>query len=125
MVNESAFQNEVLPPLLDNFLLPSLRSSVRLSNARRVHNIQLGEAFIRRQTQLRRRGFPSEVSYAFFLLDGSDPDEEERLCEEGLRSGHSVLSHLGPSDQVRIRRLAYLRRCARPALAEFNLPLNV
>lgn len=75
MVDDNAFQKEIVPSFVDNLLLPSLKNVVRLSNAKRVNNMKISERFLRRQTQLRRRGISDHVSYAFLLLDGSDPSE--------------------------------------------------
>uniref|UniRef100_A0A915DDY1 Uncharacterized protein n=1 Tax=Ditylenchus dipsaci TaxID=166011 RepID=A0A915DDY1_9BILA len=69
MVNDHAFQHEIVAPFMENLLITSLRSGLRLSNAKRVHNLKLEERFVRRQTQLKRRGISADVSYGFLLLD--------------------------------------------------------
>lgn len=69
------FQTEIVAPIFDNLLISSLRTGIRLSNAKRVHNLLLNDKFLRRQTQLRRRGANAEITYAFLILDPNDEAE--------------------------------------------------
>lgn len=62
-------------PIIDNLKNSLLRSGISFLDAKRVHNLRLNDKFVRRQTQLRRRGANVEITYAFLVLDPNDEAE--------------------------------------------------